>query len=179
MGLLKRSPSVAKTVLVVVAVIAAELATQAAVKASRLRLNYTDSVPVGIYREVPGAAGSFAGFCLSSAVIQRALAAGLQPVRGDCPDQSAPVLKPLFQASAAHPVSFTARGFFVTGKLVPNTAPKAHSRTGAALIHYPFGTYTSGLWAISSFNPNSFDSRYFGPVAPAAIRFYAKPVWTR
>jgi len=46
------------------------------------------------------------------------------------------------------------------------------------LEHYPFGVYTNGIWAVSDFNANSYDSRYFGPLAPDAIRFDAKPVWT-
>jgi type IV secretory pathway protease TraF len=54
--------------------------------------------------------------------------------------------------------------------------PKPYSKTGQTLVHYPFGSYTSGLWAISNYNRDSYDSRYFGPVSTDAIRFYARPV---
>lgn len=168
-----------KALLVVAVAFAAEIATHSTIDLFRLHLNYTNSVPLGIYREVPKANGEFVGFCPGADVIERAMAAGLQTIPGDCPNHSAPILKPLFEASKSQPLSFTARGFVIGGKLVANTAPKAYSRTGAPLSHYAFGTYTSGLWAISSFNPSSYDSRYFGPVDPASIRFYAKPVWTR
>jgi type IV secretory pathway protease TraF len=118
------------------------------------------------------------GFCLPGTTANAAIHAGLEVVPGTCPSGLAPVLKPLTLASAEHPISLTERGFFIDGKLLANTAPKSRSRTGVALEHYPFGVYTNGLWAVSDFNANSYDSRYFGPVAPDAIRFYAKPVWT-
>jgi conjugative transfer signal peptidase TraF len=151
------------------------LATRPVVKASRLHFNYSDSVPIGLYREVARDRGLFAGFCLPDPVIEGALAAGLQPIRGTCPGGVAPILKPLVQASDESPVVLSADGFRVAGTLVPNTAPKTVSRTGKLLAHYPFGRYASGLWAISQFCPDSYDSRYFGPVSPAWIQFFAKP----
>jgi type IV secretory pathway protease TraF len=87
-------------------------------------------------------------------------------------------LKPLIYASPKQPLIYDARGFSFHGKLLPNTGAKAYSRTGVPLAHYPFGAYTNGIWAVSDFNANSYDSRYFGPVAPEAIRFYAKPLLT-
>jgi type IV secretory pathway protease TraF len=90
----------------------------------------------------------------------------------------APIMKPLIYASPGRSLTYDAHGFSFNGKLLRNTAPKPQSRIGASLEHYPFGVYTNGTWAVSDFNANSYDSRYFGPVAPDAIRFYAKPVWT-
>lgn len=153
-----------------------------AIRSSGLILNETDSVPLGIYRRIAISSGKdpaqYAGFCLPVATANAALAAGLDASAGGCPAGLAPLLKPLLSASREHPLALTDRGFSVDQRLLPNTAPKLRSRTGAPLAHYPFGVYTSGLWALSTFNPNSFDSRYFGPVAPETIRFYAKPVWT-
>lgn len=151
------------------------LATGPIVKASRLHFNASDSVPVGLYREVARHRGAFAGFCLPQPVLEGAVATGMQPVRGTCAGGVAPILKPLVQASEESPVVLSANGFLVAGRLVPNTAPKTRSHTGKPLAHYPFGRYTSGLWAISKFSPDSYDSRYFGPVSPAWIQFYAKP----
>jgi conjugative transfer signal peptidase TraF len=145
---------------------------------SGLVMNYSDSVPTGLYRRVPASVVTYAGFCLPEKTASAAIQAGLEVVPGACPEGLAPILKPLIQASPQHPVAYTERGFWWGGKLLPNTAPKARSRTGATLQHYTFGVYTNGVWAVSDFNANSYDSRYFGPVAPDAIRFYAKPVWT-
>ena len=99
-------------------------------------------------------------------------------IPGDCPGGYAPVLKPVFQATVTQPVVFTQQGFVMDGKLVPNTAPRTRTHSGVVLAHYPFGTYSDGLWAISDFNPNSYDSRYFGPVKEADIRFYVQPLFT-
>jgi conjugative transfer signal peptidase TraF len=145
---------------------------------SGLLMNYSDSVPLGICRRVPANAANYAGFCLPGATATAALRAGLDVVPGACPDGLAPALKPLIHAAPKHPLIYDARGFSFRGKLLPNTAPKAHSRTGVPLAHYGFGTYTNGIWAVSDFNANSYDSRYFGPVAPEAMRFYAKPLLT-
>ncbi|MBV8114271.1 MAG: S26 family signal peptidase, partial [Silvibacterium sp.] len=117
--------------------------------------------------------------CLAQGAIESAIKAGLEIARGDCPTGVAPILKPVFRASAGDPIVYSEEGFFVHGALLPNTAPKKRSRTGAPLTHYPFGEYRSGLWAISDYNRDSFDSRYFGPVDSSAVRFYAKPVWTK
>jgi type IV secretory pathway protease TraF len=73
-------------------------------------------------------------------------------------------------------ILFDAQGFTVAGERIPNTMPKALSKTGKQLTHYAFGAYKSGLWAISGHSRDSYDSRYFGPVAREDVRFYAKPL---
>jgi conjugative transfer signal peptidase TraF len=167
---------------VLVAVLAFAVALPAGIQRSGLLMNYSDSVPLGLYRRVPSNSAnraiSYAGFCLPRATANAAIQAGLDVVPGVCTDGLAPVLKPVICPSPEHPLIYDARGFCFNGNLLPNTAPKVQSRTGVELEHYPFGAYTSGMWAVSEFNANSYDSRYFGPVAPDVIRFYAKPVWT-
>ena len=64
------------------------------------------------------------------------------------------------------------------GQLLANTVPKPYSQTGEPLSHYPFGRYTSGLWAVSTFNRNSYDSRYFGPIEPSTVLYHLTPFWT-
>ncbi len=152
----------------------AAVAAPIAVKHSGLRLNYTESSPVGLYRVLPDGP-RYAGICLSKEVLDTAAKAGLQLEAGECSTGKQPVLKPIYLATPEAPVTFGPDGFTVYGKLLANTAPKNISRTGAPLSHVPFGTYPSGLWAISSFNRDSFDSRYFGPVPASSIRFYAVP----
>ena len=167
---------------VLVAALAFAVALPAGIQRSGLLMNYSDSVPLGLYRRVPSNSAnraiSYAGFCLPRATANAAIQAGLDVVRGACPGGLAPVLKPVICPSLEQPLIYDAQGFSFNGKLLPNTAPKAQSRTGVELEHYAFGAYTSDTWAVSDFNPNSYDSRYFGPVAPDAIRFYAKPVLT-
>jgi conjugative transfer signal peptidase TraF len=167
---------------ILIGVLAFAIGLPAGIQRSGLLMNYSDSVPLGLYRRVSSnslnRAISYAGFCLPRATANAAIQAGLEVVPGACPAGLAPVLKPVICPSPGHPLIYDARGFSFNGKLLPNTAPKTQSRTGVRLEHFPYGAYASGTWAVSGFNPNSYDSRYFGPVAPDAIRFYAKPVWT-
>jgi conjugative transfer signal peptidase TraF len=154
------------------------IATDELLKAARLHINFSNSVPIGLYQEAPELSGSYAGICLPTETVKRAIQAGLAIDPGSCAGGVEPILKPLFLATEASPVRYDQDGFSIDGKLLPNTAPKSRSRTSSLLAHAPFGIYRSGLWAISDFNANSFDSRYFGPVDPATIQFHAKPVLT-
>lgn len=149
------------------------LAAPNALHQSSLRFNSSDSVPIGLY-ETAAERAPYAGFCLDAETLRAALGAGLELGRGECSDGHQPILKTVYEASEASPVVFDADGFSVGSRRIPNTKPKAFSTKGKPLSHYAFGTYTSGLWAISGYNPDSFDSRYFGPVSQ--VRFYAKPV---
>jgi conjugative transfer signal peptidase TraF len=168
------------TVLLVgVAIVIAYVGTMLLLRVAGFRLNLTDSVPVGLYRETSDTSARYVGFCLPMEPLRAAQTAGLILPLGDCPGKVAPLLKPVFRASLAHPVTLTERGFLIDGKLLPNTAPKPHSWTYAPLTHTPFGRYTAGLWAISGYNPDSYDSRYFGPLDSSAIRFHATPVLTQ
>ena len=152
--------------------------TDPLLKAVRLHINFSDSVPIGLYREASERAGSYAAICLPTATVQHALQAGLAIDYGTCPGGFEPILKPLFEATETSPIRYDQNGFSVDGRLLPNTAPKSRSRLGTPLAHAPFGIYRSGLWAISAFNSSSFDSRYFGPVHPGSIQFRAKPFLT-
>jgi conjugative transfer signal peptidase TraF len=169
----------ARTIMIAGALIAlADAGTHAILQAAHLHFNYTKSVAVGLYRETSKQRSSYAGFCLPRTTIERAIRAGMDPIPGTCPGGVAPILKPLIEATPERPVVFSKNGFSVAGKLLPNTLPKSTSRAGMPLAHYEFGTYTRGLWAVSSFSPDSYDSRYFGPIDPASVQFYSKPVLT-
>ena len=152
--------------------------TNPLLKAARLHINFSNSVPVGLYREASERAGSYAAICLPTETVQQAIHAGLTIDPGTCPGGFEPILKPVFQATETRPIRYDQGGFSVDGRLLPNTAPKYRSRIGSPLAHAPFGIYRSGLWAISVFNSSSFDSRYFGPVDPGSIQFRAKPFLT-
>jgi conjugative transfer signal peptidase TraF len=142
-----------------------------------VKVNVSRSIPLGLYRRAAG--GHYAAFCLTRDEAQWALSAGLETLSGDCPGRIIALLKPLVYPTPEHPLVLTASGFFLNGKLLPNTAPKAKSKTGKPLGHYPFGVYTSGIWPVSTYNRDSLDARYYGPISSDQIRFHAKPllVW--
>ena len=158
------------------AAVALAMAAPAALRHSALRFNYSDSVPVGLYRSQPEPNAPFAGICLNSNTLRSAFDAGLKLEAGECPDGHQPILKTIYRATPESPIVLASEGFTIAGAPMENTAPKAFSRAGKPLAHYAFGRYTSGLWAISGYSRDSFDSRYFGPVSRENVRFYAKPL---
>jgi conjugative transfer signal peptidase TraF len=79
-------------------------------------------------------------------------------------------------------VNVSERGIAVNGKLLPNTAAKTKDSQGRPMTPWPFGTYRVApgvIWVASSYNPWSFDSRYFGPIPVRIIRGRLKPLLTR
>lgn len=138
-------------------------------------LNYTASVPVGLY--LRKAEGEYAAFCLPEDAARNGLAAGLDMPKGDCPGGLSPVLKRMVRPSREHPLVYGPDGFRNDGELMSNTQPKERSSSGVKLEHFAYGLYTSGLWPISSFSRDSYDARYYGPINPDQIRYRASPLW--
>jgi conjugative transfer signal peptidase TraF len=159
---------------IVIAALGAVAVAPAALKHSRFRLNSTASIPEGIYRIVPNGS-RYAAICLPEAVLDTAQKAGLFVPPGECPDGREPILKSVYRATLAAPITFTPGGFIIGNRLLANTAAKLRSKTGEPLNHQAFGIYGTGLWAISDYNPDSFDSRYFGPVPDSSVRYFAVP----
>jgi conjugative transfer signal peptidase TraF len=144
-------------------------------KHAGLAFNDTNSVPTGLYHTALADKYKYVGVCLPSQTVQVAIHAGIEIAAGECEDGHRPILKRLYSASVERPIEFSQRGFRVDGRLLSNTAPKEKSSKGVPLNHFAYGSYTQGLWVISDYNPNSFDSRYFGPVRQEEIRYYAAP----
>jgi conjugative transfer signal peptidase TraF len=87
-------------------------------------------------------------------------------------------MKPVV-ARTGERVEFTARGVAVNGQLLPNTAPRDTDAMGRSLQHWPFGSYyvtLQNVWVVSTYNPRSYDSRYFGPVQIHSIGNHLLPV---
>jgi conjugative transfer signal peptidase TraF len=142
-----------------------------------LRLNFSPSLPVGIY--IVSDAGRLVEFCPSEPFASMAITRGYR-ARGVCPDGGAPLLKPLV-ASPCDVVDVSAGGIDVNLVRVPNTAPLAADTKGRPLTHWPFGRYVVApetVWVGSSYDPRSFDSRYFGPLSTAAVRHRLKALLT-
>ena len=120
----------------------------------------------------PIARGTVVSFCR---IGRRRSAKPLRPAdHGPCPDGAWPLLKPV-AAIPGDVVLIDSAGVTINGKLLPNS--QRQTRPGLAAIAP--GTYRVGegeLWVVSSLHPNSFDSRYFGPISVDAIRGGAIPV---
>ena len=146
---------------------------------SGLRINSSPSLPVGLYFTTGEDRANLAEFCPAEPFGEFAIARGYRE-SGNCGDGAAPLLKPVV-ARAADVVELSDRGITVNGRLLQNTAPLSTDTKGRPLSHWQFGrqvVQAGTVWVASSFNPRSFDSRYFGPVQIGAIRHYLQPLLT-
>jgi conjugative transfer signal peptidase TraF len=155
------------------------LAALAAASATGLHVNTTLSMPAGIWQKQP-----YTGSLHDS----DAVVVCLQPsdlVRryigpGSCPDGLEPLLKTV-GAVAGDIVTLGPGGASVNGKTIPNTAPMSRDAAGRPLPAYPAGTYRvreGEVFLLSSHDPRSFDSRYFGPISTNIIVANATPILT-
>jgi len=143
-----------------------------------MRINTTDSVPKGFYLIAEDQHAPFVEFCPEGLFSQLSSARGYRPA-GVCPDGAAPLIKPVI-ARARDIVVVSAEGVRVNGSLLPNTVPKNLDAAGRPLPVWPPGTYAVApemVWVASTYHPNSFDSRYFGPISIRAIRHWLRPLW--
>jgi conjugative transfer signal peptidase TraF len=136
-----------------------------------LRINTSPSLPMGLYITTADAGANMVEFCPAEPFATLSIVRGYRDP-GTCRDGAAPLLKPVI-ARSGDVVEVSARGISVNGALLPNTAPLATDTKGRHLEAWPSGRYVVApgtVWVASSYHPRSFDSRYFGPLATAAIR---------
>jgi conjugative transfer signal peptidase TraF len=147
--------------------------------AAGLRLNTTASAPRGLWRIAPidparVKRGDMVCVCPPVAPVMVLMRQRGYIGPGDCPEtQTEPLLKPVV-AVAGDQVRVQAGGpVAVNGTPLPNSAPLP------SMPAWPAGSYEvppGQVWLLSSYDPGSFDSRYFGPVPAANIRGQAIPV---
>lgn len=146
-----------------------------------LRVNFTGSLPRGLYRTRGGplSRGAIVIACLSASVGSFARERDYL-WRGNCPGNAAPVGK-IVAAVTGDTVVTSSAGLTVNGHRIQNTGVLLRDTKGRQLSHIRYATYVVGpgqLWLVSSYNSRSYDSRYFGPVPLAAVRSRIEPVLT-
>ena len=70
-------------------------------------------------------------------------------------------------------------GLLVNGHPVAASRPLGQDSAGRPLPHAPFGSRRLApgeVWLFAPYHPRSYDSRYFGPVALAAVRAWLLPL---
>ena len=149
------------------------------------RLNTTPSLPMGLWRQtstapVRLARGEVVTFCPpASAPFELGLRRGyIAP--GGCPSGLELMMKPI-AALPGDTVTVSTAGIAVDGTPIANSRPLSHDDEDRPLRAMAAGNYTvpaGEMWLVSSFNPRSYDSRYFGPVPIAAVRARVHPVLT-
>lgn len=145
--------------------------------AAGLRVNTTESMPVGLYQQHGFTAlnrGDSAVTCVPKTELNMRY---IGP--GSCSNGMEPLLKTV-GAVFGDTVKVGAWGISVNGIQLPNTAALPTDRAGRQLPAMPYGTYPvhqGEVYLISSHSPDCFDSRYFGPVATSEVIAIATPVW--
>ena len=140
----------------------------------RLIYNASDSVPVGWYRvESPDAlhVGGIVLARLPSAPAAFAARRGYLPMR-------IPLLK---RIGAMAPQVVCVRDGIVSIDSIPVAVTLFLDGSGRRLTAWPQcrRLRADELFLLSTTNPASFDSRYFGPVSASTVIGQARPLWTR
>jgi conjugative transfer signal peptidase TraF len=167
----------------ILAAVALTLGGAMALTHRNLRLNLSASMPYGLWWVSDSAAprrGDYVTLCLPGEPGRIALTRGYIG-RGDCPDEAEPLLKPV-AAVAGDVVTVTAGGIRVNGEPLANSAPFRTDTEGRPMTAFPAGEYAvdAGMvWVVAGHDPRSYDSRYFGPVATAAITGTARALLIR
>lgn len=152
--------------------------------AARVRINtHSPSAPRGLYLLTAGAPerGAWVVVCLPPPIAafgrsRGYLPAGLPPTR--CADGSSEVLKRV-AAVAGDRVTVAPDGLAVNGVRLPSTPLLARDSQGRPLPTPPaegFRLRPGEVFLLSDFIPNSWDSRYYGPIDRRWVRSTARPV---
>jgi conjugative transfer signal peptidase TraF len=146
-----------------------------------LHVNLSASAPRGLYRTVAGppGPGEWVVACVDAQAAALARPRGyLGP--GPCAGGVQPVLKPVV-AITGDVVDIGPEAVTVNGQPLPGSSTAARDSLGRALPHVAWGRYVVGadeLWVVSTRVPNSWDSRYLGPISTSQVWAVARPVWT-
>ena len=146
-----------------------------------LRLNLTESLPRGVYRTITEEPrrGSIVVVCLPLEAAELARERGyLGP--GSCPGGVRGLGK-IVLATGGDVVAHREKGIAVNQKPILSSRTLTLDSRQRALPHYPWGEYVLGsreFWLFSPYRPNSYDSRYFGPVSASHVVAVLRPVWT-
>lgn len=147
------------------------------------RLNTTASMPLGLWKQGDTVhRGAYATACIDHQTPTAAMAFERNYLpEGECPSGYAPLLKQIV-AMPGDTVTLTDDAVIVNGKPIPNTRTNRHDSKGRPMQFIERGTYTVAqgeYWLIANQHPNSYDSRYFGPVRASAILSTMLPVVTK
>src|SRR6516165_10102697 len=146
-----------------------------AVCAIGLRVNGTDSEPIGIYWAVskPPSKGDIVFVLPPAAPIFKLAKERGYLAAGPSPAGTA--------ALAGDRVTIGVPGVQVNGVLLKNSAPRPADEAGRPLSAYELSDYvlrSEEVLLMSDYNPASFDGRYFGPLSKTTIQSVIVPVIT-
>jgi conjugative transfer signal peptidase TraF len=156
--------------------------TVVALQRADLRINFTGSMPIGIYllSQLPPD-GMKRGTIVAACAPSRAAEIGHQRgylAAGPCADRTELLLK-FVVAIAGDEVDVTPAGVRVNGRRLDLSRSAARDRSGRKLTWWPGGHYrlsTGQVWLYAA-NGQSWDSRYWGPASDGDIVGEALPLF--
>lgn len=170
----KRSSRAIKLIAIAAAIALALIELQRA----EPRINFTGSMPIGIYLLSPlPPHGVKPGMLVASCAPTRAARLGSQRgylAMGPCAEDTELLLKSVAGVTGAD-VRVTAAGVAINGCLLPHSRPQQRDISGRSLTAWPAGHYrlhARQVWLYAA-DDRSWDSRYWGPVSVDAIVFGA------
>ena len=146
-----------------------------------LRLNWTESMPRGLYQRMDPAfeRDAWVAICLEGGAAEIARKRGYV-IDGSCASGLAPIFKHLVGVPGDR-IDIAADGIAVNGALIPHSEVKEFDSLGRPLEHTPEGEMVlpEGRFFAMGMNPSrSWDSRYFGAILAHQIVASARPLWT-
>jgi conjugative transfer signal peptidase TraF len=153
-----------------------------ALQRASLRINFTGSMPIGIYLLLPlQPNGVKRGMLIAGCAPTRAAEIGRQRGylgAGPCRDDTELLLKSVM-AVAGDEVDVTPAGVAVNGCLLARSHAAVRDWSGRRLPAWPHGRYLLGSDQVWLYAPvdRSWDSRYWGPVAAADVQAEATPLF--
>jgi conjugative transfer signal peptidase TraF len=140
-----------------------------------VRINYTPSLPIGLWQLQPrrGALqpGQIVSFCPPRGAVLEQARERATIGKGSCAGGAEPLLKQVY-AVAGDSVKVDVLGLSVNGRRIAGTRPLPKDAQGRVIASVPFGVRrlnAGEFWAGSRRHPRSFDSRYFGPVQESNV----------
>jgi len=145
------------------------------------RINWTSSMPIGLYREVPARLerGEIVLVCLPEEIAQVGRQRRYLPL-GDCPEGVSPIVKKIV-AIAGDEIELQEEFLAVNGVVVDRTPLRSSDSLARPMDHVPLGrrlVADGEVWVLGSERSRSWDSRYFGLVPVESIVASTKPVLT-
>jgi conjugative transfer signal peptidase TraF len=163
------------------ALVALGLAAAANAPGSGLRVNWTASAPIGLYRSHDPnlSPGALAIVCLRPELATLGLRVGYLPA-GVCPGDTGPALKQI-AALPGDTVTLGEAFLAVNGRILTRAPIRRVDSRGRPLEHVPFGHHEVSqgqVWVLGVNPDRSWDSRYFGPIPVESIVGSAQPLLT-
>jgi conjugative transfer signal peptidase TraF len=147
-----------------------------------LRINFTASMPIGLYLLMPlPSSGVKRGMLVAACAPARAARVGRRRgylAAGPCPEHTVLLLK-YVEAVTGDEVEITPGGGFVNGWRLPSSRSARRDRAGRRLVSWPTGAYRLAAGQVWLYAPNdrSWDSRYWGPALQRNIAAEAIPLF--